>query len=137
MQIAPQHSPYRRRQRETVLPMINISFLLLIFFLMMAQVETAPPFPVTPPEAADAAEPAAPERVLFVSAQGAFAHDGHEGEAALDALAAALAGAPGPVLIRADSALEAVALARLLAALGERGITDTRLAASEGGGRGP
>lgn len=130
MQIAPPSAPRPRRPRETVLPMINVSFLLLIFFLMMAQIEATPPFAVTPPETAEAAAPAAPERVLWVSAEAALAHDGLTGEAALAALAE---GPPGPVLIRADSALDAASLARLLAALGERGITDISLAASEGG----
>lgn len=129
MQIAPPSRTRHRRQRETVLPMINVSFLLLIFFLMMAQIEAAPPFPVTEPEAADRADPAAPERVLWVSAEAALAHDGLSGEAALQALAEA---GPGPVLIRADAALEAAALARLMADLGARGIAEITLAATPG-----
>lgn len=128
MQIAPPPPAHPRHQRETVLPMINVSFLLLIFFLIMAQIESAPPFPVSPPEASASAAPAMPERVLWVSAEAVLAHDRLSGEAALDALAR---GEAGPVLIRADGALEAAALARLLAALGERGLTDISLAASD------
>ena len=127
MQIPRPTTP--RRPRESVLPMINVSFLLLIFFLIMAQIEPAPPFPVTEPEAADQADPAAPERLLWVSAEGTLAHGGLTGEAALEALSGV---APGPVLIRADAALEAAALARLLADLGARGITEITLAASPG-----
>ncbi len=116
--------PPRRPAREPVLPMINVVFLLLVFFLMTAQIAPAPPFDLALPEVAmtDEAAPA-PERVLWLGADGAMVHDGAQGPAAL----AVLALGEGPVLIRADAGLPAADLARLMRELSALGISDTRL----------
>ena len=45
-----------RRPRESAVPMINIVFLLLIFFLMTATIAPPAPFAVTPPAAERAGE---------------------------------------------------------------------------------
>ncbi len=131
MQIAP--PPARRaRTRESVLPMINVVFLLLIFFLMTAQIEPAAPFPVDPPEAMKEAERTA-ERVLWVSAGGDLAFGDLRGEAALAALAEAEdAGedAGQGVLLRVDAGLPAADLAALMARLGALGVTETAISAT-------
>lgn len=115
--------PRPRARRETILPMINVVFLLLIFFLMTAQIAPAPPLDITPPEATtDTAE--APPRTLWISADGLMVHDEHTGEAALAALVAGV----GPVLIHADARLPAAELARLMRWLTVRGVIDLRLA---------
>ncbi len=115
--------PSPRPRRETILPMINVVFLLLIFFLMTAQITPSPPLDITPPEAAnDTAKP--PPRTLWLSAEGLMMHDDHTGEAAL----AALAAGEGPVLIRADAMLPAAELARLMRQLSALGVSDLRLA---------
>jgi len=115
--------PSPRPRRETILPMINVVFLLLIFFLMTAQIAPAPPFDITPPDAAtDATE--TPLRTLWMDADGRMMHDNQSGEAAL----AALAAGEGPVLIRADAMLPAADLARLMRQLAALGVSDLRLA---------
>ncbi|NHX27772.1 biopolymer transporter ExbD, partial [Escherichia coli] len=43
----PQHP--RRDRGENIVPMINVVFLLLIFFLMTAQIGPPAPIDVTPP----------------------------------------------------------------------------------------
>ena len=73
---------------EAIVPMINVVFLLLIFFLMTATIAPPDPLDVVPPEAG--ADPANPtERVLHLGAEGAMAYGAERGEAAL---AAAIAG---------------------------------------------
>lgn len=115
--------PSPRPRRETILPMINVVFLLLIFFLMTAQIAPAPPFDITPPDATSEATDA-PSRTLWLNAEGRIVHDDLTGEAALAALAAGV----GPVLIRADADLSAAELARLMRQLTALGVTDLRLA---------
>ena len=120
-----QFPPLQRHRptRDPVLPMINVVFLLLIFFLMSAQITPAPPFDLTPPEALAEPEETLPEAVLWVSAEGGLDHAGLSGEAALAALE------PGaPVLLRADAALDAATLAALLGELSARGLGEIRLA---------
>lgn len=111
-----------RQPRESIVPMINVVFLLLVFFLMTAQIAPPEPFPVTPPDAADSSPSTASDIVLFVAADGTPARDGVVGDAALAGLP------PGtPLTIRADRALPAPALARLLARLAAQGVTDVAL----------
>ena len=94
--------------------MINVVFLLLIFFLMSAQIVARPPFDVTPPEAETAAMPAGELR-LHISAEGLLALGDLTGDAVWRALSAIEAREAQPLLIRADAALPAAELARVLA----------------------
>ena len=122
-----QFSPPRpaRRPRENIVPMINVVFLLLIFFLMTAQIAPPEPFEITPP-ASDSRSPAEGPAVLYVSADGELAFRGARGEAALTALADAAD--TGPLLVRADARLAAADLARLLPRLAAAGVADLALA---------
>ncbi|MDU8913696.1 biopolymer transporter ExbD [Aestuariicoccus sp. MJ-SS9] len=114
-------SPPRRRMREPVVPMINVVFLLLIFFLMTAQIAPQAPFDMTLPRAlGDEALTAVP---LFVSRDGDLAYGPLRGTEAL-----AAAAADAPLTIEADARLEAAQLARLLAELGRLGAADIQLA---------
>lgn len=110
---------------ESVTPMINVVFLLLIFFLMTATIAPPAPFEVEPPQAE--AEPASTETpdTLHLAADGRMAFGEARGEAALAAAAAANLGAEqgAPLALRADAGMEAAALARVLSRLGERGVT--------------
>ena len=117
MQFSP---PRHRRPIEPIVPMINVVFLLLIFFLMSAQIAPPAPFEVTLPEGAAGAR-AVPADMLYIDANGRFAFNGARGEAVMNALAAR-ATPDTPLQIRADAGLEARALARLLPKLAARGI---------------
>lgn len=123
--------PQRRGVRENTVPMINIVFLLLIFFLMTAQIAPPEPLDVTPPEAADADAPPDPGTALFVDAGGALSYDGRRGEAALARLAARDTGAP--LAIRADADLPGAELAALLRRLAGRGVARVSLVTLAGG----
>ena len=112
--------PPRRRRGESIIPMINVVFLLLIFFLMTAQIVPPDPFGITLPEATgDTPDEAAP---LYISASGETAFADLRGDAAVRAAAEA-----GPVSLQVDAALEAVKLARLLRDLKEAGADDVQI----------
>mgnify|MGYP002622458553 CR=1 FL=1 len=126
----------RRRPAENIVPMINIVFLLLVFFLLTATI--APPDPVETTLPSVAPRDAAPvdgrdDRVVHVTAAGLVVHGAQavsRDDAAgpgglLDALARQQeqdGGANGPLVLRADAALDAALFARLLGALGAAGI---------------
>jgi len=122
-----QFSPPRpnRRPRENIVPMINVVFLLLIFFLMTAQIAPPDPFEITPPSSSSQA-PADGPATLYIAPDGTLAFLQARGE---DAVFAALAEAPkdSPLLIRADAGLEASKLAGLLARLAAVGVANVAL----------
>jgi biopolymer transport protein ExbD len=110
-----------RQPRENIVPMINVVFLLLVFFVMTTQIAPPDPFDIAPPEAGDAPPPDAPD-ILFVAADGQLARAGLTGDAALGGIVAGQA-----LTLRADRALPAPDLARLLARLAALGVTDVAL----------
>ncbi len=112
--------PKRRIATEPVVPMINVVFLLLIFFLMTAQITTPPPFDLVLPTAQ--AQEDGTKATLHVSSSGELAFEHLRGTAALDA-----ASAQSPLTLQADARLAAGRLARILADLATRGATDIRL----------
>jgi len=123
--------PPRKPAAENLLPMINVVFLLLIFFLISAQLTPPEPFPVTPPEAETEAE-AMGDFTLHLDAAGEVGYrDAIGQEPALAALTAAreaycAAGdcetAAPALLLRADGAVPAARLAELMPALGQLGF---------------
>lgn len=118
--------PPRRTGGENIVPMINVVFLLLIFFLMTATIRPPAPAEVTPPETVLGAERVpARETALWLDAAGGLYWGSLAGDAVLEALAAE--GAPERVTIHADRDVEAAALARLLTRLAAAGVGETRL----------
>ena len=116
-------SPRRRRPVENIVPMINVVFLLLIFFLMTARIGPSDPIEVDPPTARAEDAVRDGDLVLHVSASGELAL----GEVRGGDVWAALDGA-GALTLRADAVLDAVRLAQILSRLAEIGITDVFLA---------
>jgi biopolymer transport protein ExbD len=98
---------------RNIVPMINVVFLLLIFFLMAARLSAPAPVAVTLPRAAGRLAGAAPDVEIHIDAAGEAAFGDLRGPAAV-AGAAALAGPDASLTIRADAAAEAAALAALL-----------------------
>lgn len=119
--------PPRLPRGESIIPMINVVFLLLIFFLLTAQIAPSTPFPLTPPDSASDL-PAEARDVLFVSATGELAWNEARGEEVWTAIAAREAA--GPVEIRADAAADAAALAAYLKRLGALSDSGARLVVS-------
>ena len=118
-------APRRRRPLEAIVPMINVVFLLLIFFLMSAQIAPPAPFDLALPQAAQGKR-AVPADTLYMDAEGRLGFNAVRGEAVLDALATR-APPDAPLHIRADASLEARALAHLLAQLAARGIEQVEI----------
>lgn len=102
--------------------MINVAFLLLVFFLMAAVIEPSGAAEVTPPRAqAPAIGSAGVE--LVVSADGTLARGTRRGRAALTGLAGER------LLVRADARLEGARLIRILAELRSAGAAEVKLVA--------
>ncbi|WP_172327778.1 biopolymer transporter ExbD [Mangrovicoccus sp. HB161399] len=121
-------TPPKRQPSESIIPMINVVFLLLIFFLMTAQIAPPAPFEVEPPKAASEAQPEG-ELTLLVDADGRLGfRDLAGGDEVLDAVAAEIedcsggCAGPAPLQIRVDAALPARQLAVLMAKLPAAGI---------------
>lgn len=117
--------PRRRRPAENIVPMINVVFLLLIFFLMTAQIAPPEPFEIVPP-VSDSDTPSDIGSVLYVASDGTLDLDGARGEAVFEALSAR--DPDEPLLIRADERVKAAVLAGLLPRLAELGIGNLSLA---------
>lgn len=119
--------PKSSRHSEPALPMINVVFLLLIFFLMSAQIVTPPPFEVTPPVAQEGGRPSDDMR-LFISADGALALNKVHGQAIWEALADTENPEDKVLMIRADAALPAAELAQVLTRISGLGFEGIQLA---------
>ena len=117
-----------RSTEENVLPLINIVFLLLIFFMLAGVLAQNPPFELNSPATAETEEAAQLQRqVLAVAADGRLAFAGEPIER--DDLAEALADWPDdkPLQIRADGGIKAESMTGLFAALRSAGISEVDL----------
>lgn len=116
----------RRPRPEPVVPMINVVFLLLIFFLMTASLTPPAPFDITAPEAPGKPDEAQRD-TLYLSADGQLAYGDLRGPQALEAAAAA-----GPVRLAADARLPAAELTRILTRLSAQGAAEVQLVTTGG-----
>ena len=131
MRIAP---PPRRALSEPLLPMINVVFLLLVFFLLAATLARPAPFPVTPPEAHSDTAPDSGALTLYLDAQGEAGFGAARGAGALAALGQAAGAAraqcgdcANTLQLRADAEVSGAALADLLPQLSALGFRDLSL----------
>jgi biopolymer transport protein ExbD len=123
-------APPERIRPEAVLPVINLVFLLLIFFLISATLSQPEPVTVEPP-VADGTGPldAGPDR-LSLSRDGTLAWGQARGAEALAALVASLdPDNPHTLALHADGAAPASAVAAVVRDLAASGITDIWLIA--------
>lgn len=121
--------PSRRPRGEAIIPMINVVFLLLIFFLLTAQIAPAPPFDLTPPDGVSDI-PSEDGGALYVSAHGQLAFGDARGEEVWAAIAARTE--VGPLEIRADGAARAANIAALLVRLRQVDDAGARLIVAGG-----
>lgn len=137
----------KRPTPDNMLPMINVVFLLLIFFLMVAQLKQPEAFEVLPPVAQAAVQDRAEAKgdfILLLSADGLPGYRDSTGEAAFAAIDAARVAhcetadcqiAPPRLTLRADGAMPAAGLAALLPRLSALGFAEVQLVTQPG--RGP
>lgn len=123
--------PLPRRHRnpeDNVLPLINIVFLLLIFFMVAGVIRPREPFPLTPPETVNAAAAERENRVLAIGAEGELALAGEALDMAelRDRLAGPTAG-ERPLWIKADGQLPAGRFSDILVELRAAGVAEVRL----------
>jgi biopolymer transport protein ExbD len=113
-----------RFSESNIVPMINVVFLLLIFFLMTAQIAPPAPLEISLPVTAGTGQKNAKGETLYVNASGEVAYLNLRGEAAFAALARtqATTQAQQPVQLYADAALSGTDLVRILGRLGAAGI---------------
>ncbi|MBA1147640.1 biopolymer transporter ExbD [Ectothiorhodospiraceae bacterium WFHF3C12] len=117
--------PPRRGEGENVIPLINVVFLLLIFFMIAGSLGRTELFRVEPPESASEA-PLPPEaRRVLLADDGRLALDGRA--VSLEQLGSALDGGAAPVEIKADGGAHAAKLMAVLAAVREAGIEEVEL----------
>jgi len=128
-------APRKFDSEERILPLINVVFLLLIFFMLAGRLTDSGPFRVTPPESAEAAPPQASadppvEATLLLAADGRLSLDGAvlEQSALPAAMAGGLAGNPGfAVGLKADGAAEAAEVVAVMEILRDAGIARVQL----------
>lgn len=121
--------PPRKPKAESIIPMINVVFLLLIFFLLTAQIAPQEPFEITPPDSSS--DIAAQERgVLYISASGELAYDEARGEDVWALIAQRDSDAA--LEIRADSQMPAHLLAAVLKQLRQTSESGAQLVVNGG-----
>ncbi len=119
----------RRRSRldtdDGVLPLINVVFLLLIFFMLAGRLSSADPFEIAPPDSVSEGEPSETPSLILVAADGRMALDGEELplERLVERLAPATEGGEARELrVKADGRVEASVVVDLLGRLDQAGI---------------
>jgi biopolymer transport protein ExbD len=103
--------------------MINVVFLLLVFFLMTAEIAPPPPFDLALPQAGATAPPSADAGLTLAEGRASFA--GAEGAAAWATLATA---APERLVVRADAEMPATEVAAALRRATSLGVASVELA---------
>lgn len=126
------HFPERRpdQTEERILPLINVVFLLLIFFMIAGSLTVTEPFEVKPPTSGGQEEDMPDSLVILISKSGQLALDNQPlGEAdLLAALKTKLAQQPDtPITLKADANLNANKLVQLTHALYGVGVKKLRL----------
>jgi biopolymer transport protein ExbD len=121
-----------RSSRENVVPLINVVFLLLIFFLLAGTLEAPDLWPVEPPTAAEALPASREQARLLLVADGRIAF--REQPVAREQLAAAVAaflreGGDPIVQVKADGRATAGDLLPVLEALRGAGVDELDLLA--------
>lgn len=127
MRFAP---PRPRSDDERILPLINVVFLLLIFFMLAGRLAASDPFQIAPPHSASEGASAAQDLVVLIGADGRLALDGTiMDEAALQsALADRLSAHKDTKLhLKADSRAEATRVVAVMELLRESGVEKLKL----------
>lgn len=125
------HRRFSRRPRRTddedrILPLINIVFLLLIFFMAVGRLSATDPFRITPPISASEGAPATEPMLIAVGTEGRLALNGEVLEEA-DLLARISEAEPTEIRIKSDGGVEALRVVGLLTQLKELGVSSVRL----------
>lgn len=122
--------PRPRNEAERVLPLINVVFLLLIFFMLAGRIAASDPFEVAPPRSASEGAVQRHDMLVLIDAEGRLALDGEiMTKAALqEAVADHTAGRRQVrVRVKADGRAEAAGVVALMHTLRESGVERLKL----------
>ena len=123
-------APRPKSDDERVLPLINVVFLLLIFFMLAGQLSAIDPIEIEPPRSASEGALEARDLVVVVGADGTLAFDGAliEDAALFAAVAQGLAGKTAPqVWLKADGAAESLRVIAVMEILRKAGVERLKL----------
>ncbi|MFD1378990.1 ExbD/TolR family protein [Fodinicurvata halophila] len=112
-----------------ILPLINIVFLLLIFFMLAGQLSASDPLAVEPPESLSETLPEERRLTLFISDEGTMMLE--DTEVALEQLGEEISGRLSQeesvdLEVKADSALESTRLVQVMSRLRQAGWNRSR-----------
>ena len=113
---------------DGVIPLINIVFLLLVFFLLAGHIAPPEPADITPPTSSSIADDPAKPAVLHITADGTIQHNGAV-IADLMATTTLIANTAkdSPVIIRADQGAPAARVLAAAHALKMARVSESRL----------
>ena len=114
--------PVRQDTEENVLPLINIVFLLLIFFMLAGTIEAPDLFPIELPKSVQSADVDKSPPQLLINADGeiAFQQDRLDSDRLADRLKLEFNGQASPMLIiKADMATPAKVLLDVVSQVGD------------------
>ena len=120
----------RREGEENIVPLINIVFLLLIFFMLTGQLVAPDPFDIDPPESGSESDSGERTVTVLVAADGRLALDGEQVDAATlsRGVAGMLETDPAVRLhLKADGAADAARVVEVMETLREAGIANLTL----------
>jgi len=126
----------QRDGEDHILPLINVVFLMLIFFMVAGHLTASDPFPIMPPRSAVDQHPDGDRILVQLGADGSIALDGQpvEADGLGDAIAAALAEHPNmPLTLKADGTAEAVKVVEIMEQLRAAGLQKLTLMTVAGG----
>lgn len=127
--IIPEPKQYRHSD-ENLLPMINIVFLLLIFFIIAGAITAADALNIQAPHSEQGQESPLETRVLLLSADGRLALADHQGHMdSLDKLLSQSSDLPETLQVKADGQTDAERLFELMRGLHKAGVKHIRLLA--------
>lgn len=129
MRFSRQHRA-RNNGDESILPLTNVVFLLLIFFMLAGQITGPQPFEIDPPRSQSEAKADAGAIEVQLAPNGALALDGEPIE--IDALTEAVrtrldADNDRPIRLKADGGGDATRVVTVMQALRDAGATKLRL----------
>lgn len=133
MRFEPPRPP---NQDERILPLINVVFLLLIFFMLAGQLAATDVFTIEPPQSLSEGKGDPGQLVVLVAADGRLAMAGEAIDAAqlLPRLKAALAeDAQVRVYIKADAEASSVEVVKVMEVLRQAGAQRVHLITRAGG----
>lgn len=114
-----------RNDEERILPLINVVFLLLVFFMLAGRIAASDPFEVTPPRSASEGAVQTRDLLVMVSGDGRLALDGKvmsESELASSVSAHLAANEAAQVRLKADGRAAATRVVAVMESLRRAGV---------------